>query len=596
MNRNIIPHIIPTTQNDADIVDDAFAKEMASLTMIDHDKVTFDVHGLDRVPDDEEPSGVVELEIKFADFNNEIEILLRKMSQSKEKKSRKNKTKNTKNIDDDIDATVATMNNIMTLHPTYYHDSVLKFLRSERYNTKAAARKMIKHFKYKQNIFCSNNNDSSNGNKNDIMGRDVIQSDLSILDMKALKCGMIQILPIRDTAGRFILVARPELFFRLQQQQQQHSIGGDTADEIITDDNCSRAWFYFLNTLLKNDEFQKKGIVMIVYMVGLNMTNYNNHIINSDNSTAVIRDNIQSRRQKSMPIKLNAIHICYNNNNIRPLIAMQKLYVFSKSHRERLRSHFGNHNEIIFKLQTYGIPVNSNHIQPNNNDLYQSESKSESKSASESAMVSSPIAWHQDRLSMQRKPEDDKETVIKRKPPASASATAAAAAAAAGHGEEENNSTIIVVGLNDVLFGKDKKSKQHPGNIKCNKLILKYQNEYENVGKYGKTDIAERIITKIHNDYGGRFLKKEYRKNNTSSTNDNKDNNSNHNYRWKEVERNVAREKISHYFRRIRDNNSKKKKKKIKMNISQTTTTTTTTPPPVPLSSTSLLNNTTITT
>ena len=190
------------------------------------------------------------------------------------------------------------------------------------------------------------------------------------------------------------------------------------------------------------------------------MTNYNNHIINSDNST-VVRDNIQSRRQKSMPIKLNAIHICYNNDNIRPLIAMQKLYMLSKSHRERLRSHFGNHNEIIFKLQTYGIPVNNNHIQPNNNDLYQSESRSESKSESESAMVSSPIAWHQDRLSMQRKPEDSKETVIKRKPPP-------AAAAAAGHGEEEENNSTIVVGLHDVLFGKDRKSKQHLGNIKCN--------------------------------------------------------------------------------------------------------------------------------
>ena len=101
---------------------------------------------LDRVPDDEEePSGVVELEIKFTDFNNEIELLLRKMmsQQSKKKKSRKKKTtKNTNNIiDDNIDATVTTMNNIMILYPTYYHDSVLKFLRSERYNTKAACSK-----------------------------------------------------------------------------------------------------------------------------------------------------------------------------------------------------------------------------------------------------------------------------------------------------------------------------------------------------------------------------------------------------------------------------------------------------------------------
>ncbi|OEU23424.1 hypothetical protein FRACYDRAFT_233595 [Fragilariopsis cylindrus CCMP1102] len=240
---------------------------------------------------------------------------------------------------------------------------------------------------------------------------------------------------------------------------------------------------------------------------------------------------------------------------------MQKLYMFSKSKSSGNDCDpiLGNHNEIIFKLQTYyGIPVNNHHLPPNNNnDLYQSESKSKSasKSESDSAMVSSSIAWHRDRLSMQKNPEDNKETVVKRKPPATA-------AAGHGHGEEEENNSIIiiVVGLHDVLFGKDRISKQHPGNRKWNQLIVNYQNDYENVGsKYGKTDIAERIITKIHNDYGGRFLRKEDRKDNSSSTNDKDKDNSNHNcnYCWKEVERNVAREKISHYFRRIRDNNNK---------------------------------------
>merc|ERR1712146_572591 len=106
-----------------------------------------------------------------------------------------------------------------------------------------------------------------------------------------------------------------------------------------------------------------------------------------------------------------------------------------------------------------------------------------------------------------------------------------------GSGGDHNNGTgdkIIVPGKHDVLFGKGKKMTQHSGNITCNHLIEENREEYELAGKFEKTDIAEGIITSIH-ECGGRFLKWDKAEG------------------WVEVDRLVAREKISHSFRRMRN-------------------------------------------
>merc|ERR1712113_454413 len=109
---------------------------------------------------------------------------------------------------------------------------------------------------------------------------------------------------------------------------------------------------------------------------------------------------------------------------------------------------------------------------------------------------------------------------------------------------------VIVPTQSDVLFGKGRKMKQHPGNIACNLLCEEMQEAYESAGKFEKTDIAESIITAVH-ERGGRFLK--------ATTGSNEDADS---CGWLEVDRLVAREKISHAFRRLRKSKSPVRKKR----------------------------------
>ena len=77
--------------------------------------------------------------------------------------------------------------------------------------------------------------------------------------------------------------------------------------------------------------------------------------------------------------------------------------------------------------------------------------------------------------------------------------------------------------------------KNHYGNLQCIELVTIHEIEYEKASKFAKTDISERIISMIHDDYKGKFLKL----------------NPQHNH-WEEVDRTTAREKISHYFRQRR--------------------------------------------
>ena len=438
---------VPITQDDADIVDTALANEIASLNIMDHDKVSFDVHGLDRVEDNEEPEHLQE---KFSEFNDEMKKLL-------------SCDKNT--------AITAAMKEVMELHPDYFEDRILMFLRSVRFNAKSAARKMVNHFQEKKAKF---------GYGDGVMGRDVELSDLSRADINILESGMLQVLPIRDTAGRFIFVVRPAMLYRLKERGE----GGGRVGKV---------WFYIFSKLLKDEEFQKKGMVLILYMVGL---------LNCKFPVA----SIICPRRKAIPYKINAIHICYDDDNTRPLIAMQKLYFLSKCDRARLRSHFGDHNEAIFKLQTYGIPVNNDYIQ---SDEFVS------------------LKFHQEWVMMQKFKENQNLPVVR-----------TTIIINNVEADDDDCAENITVGQNDVLFGKHKKITEHPGNRDYRTLVQTYQVEYEQATKFAKTAIAERIVSFIHVEYGGRFLK--FNKEEAS---------------WDEVGRYAAREKISHYFRQLRRKN-----------------------------------------
>jgi hypothetical protein len=85
---------------------------------------------------------------------------------------------------------------------------------------------------------------------------------------------------------------------------------------------------------------------------------------------------------------------------------------------------------------------------------------------------------------------------------------------------------------NDVLFGRGK-AKEHPGNILLHNLINERRLRYEMAPKWGKTEIAEEIVSIIQ-EKSGRFLKFSYQRGERI---------------WVIVGKDGAREKVAHTFR-----------------------------------------------
>jgi len=269
-------------------------------------------------------------------------------------------------------------------------------------------------------------------------------------------------------AGRFVYVYNPEIYYKLD--------GGETTENVI------RAWWYVWMTMLRtNTELQKRGLVIIVNAMGM-----------SDNFVPIAKE--LRRARDAMPMPKKAVHYCYDDESFRPWMAAMIVYMPKEGTRYRTRAHYAaDHTEVLFKLQTYGIPVTEENFPANG---------------------SACVEWHSHWLTSRRRQEEQKQPT--------------------SDCVENDNEDTIIPGRHDVLFGKGRKMKEHPGNIACNLLVEMNQEAYERAGKFEKTDIAENIITSIHGR-GGRFLK---------STTDNEG--------WQEVERVVAREKISHLFRRLR--------------------------------------------
>ena len=73
------------------------------------------------------------------------------------------------------------------------------FLRSERFDPKRSAKRMVEHFDGKRDMFGSS----------EVLGRDIRWSDLSEKDQEILDRGHFQVLPRRDAAGRVVMYIAP---------------------------------------------------------------------------------------------------------------------------------------------------------------------------------------------------------------------------------------------------------------------------------------------------------------------------------------------------------------------------------------------------
>jgi len=150
------------------ILEDSFAR----LSLQEREKGLFDVHGLPLL-DQEDPENT---DVLLDEIECSLNKIRRKQSYDKAKSIRDGQLVKDRSFR-------------------------LMFLRCDRFKTKVAAQRIVRHFEVKEDLF----------GDGEVLGRDVRQSDLSEEDMAVLESGFWQILPSRDSCGRPVLLIAPAL-------------------------------------------------------------------------------------------------------------------------------------------------------------------------------------------------------------------------------------------------------------------------------------------------------------------------------------------------------------------------------------------------
>mmetsp|Transcript_40169 Transcript_40169/g.96922 ORF Transcript_40169/g.96922 Transcript_40169/m.96922 type:complete len:298 (+) Transcript_40169:42-935(+) len=195
------------------------------------------------------------------------------------------------------------------LDPKYVKNRVfrLRFLRATLFDAKATASRIVQHFEIKMELFGK-----------DKLSQDITQDDLDPEDLTMLYAGYYQNIGVRDRAGRGVDLWLTGL---------KPNLGLDPATETK---HRLRRLFYAQMVISRDEEIQKKGQVVIVWAVELpRSTNKNRSAI-----WATVK------MLSCLPIRLNAVHICFDNLFYKPLITLGS-YAADTFTRVRMRSHFG---------------------------------------------------------------------------------------------------------------------------------------------------------------------------------------------------------------------------------------------------------------
>jgi lipopolysaccharide biosynthesis regulator YciM len=168
VNETEIPTFAPLPQQDGDAL---LAKEMAAMSAQEREKSLNDVHGVSDVIDEQPTFVRAKME--------EMEMELAKLTSKKGKEA--------------YMQAVAQNKEYVTCDRFR-----LKFLRSEMFDARLAARLMVRFFDEKKKLFGPEK-----------LTKEIMLGDLDKEDQKFLERGMGQILPQRDRAGRRIMTWMP---------------------------------------------------------------------------------------------------------------------------------------------------------------------------------------------------------------------------------------------------------------------------------------------------------------------------------------------------------------------------------------------------
>jgi len=349
----------------------------------------------------------------------------------------------------------------------------MMFLRSVRYVPQDAAERMINFFEYKKELF-----------GRDKMVKDLTFEDLHPEDRPNMEGGYVQVSPKHDQVGRTILL----FFEKVKQQYTQQA------------ENAIRSQFYtYMSVLEESEEIQKTGVVVIIYTVDCQ---------GSTNSYG-------SRLRKSLPVKLASIHFCLNDEREYERIT-RPMGSLDPNARSRFRPHFGSHLECQEKMSAFGIPKG---ILPITSDG--------------TILIKEHTAW----LNRRRQLEQQRQQQCIN---AGCNGRAMRQLESPTPSSDISSTGIVNDGENpapgDILFGRGRKVRDHPGNAQFLNLVDQYMAKYESAGRVDKACIAE-IIVRMIKDAGCKFLKKDEQE------------------VWREVADSEARKKVAHAFRNLRRRN-----------------------------------------
>ena len=99
-------------------------------------------------------------------------------------------------------------------------------------------------------------------------------------------------------------------------------------------------------TALEDVETQKNGIVMVGYNMGAK------RVVDRELAFSI------QFVMRMLPFRMVSIHYCYDDVRFRVMITLAML-MMGASRRVRMRAHYGNYKDVLYKLATFGIPTSA---------------------------------------------------------------------------------------------------------------------------------------------------------------------------------------------------------------------------------------------
>lgn len=184
----------------------------------------------------------------------------------------------------------------------------LKFLRAAQFDPVSAAARMVEYFRVKLDLFGKEK-----------LSQDITLEDLGADGMEALKFGVQQMLPTRDSKGRAVVVGHQAMFFSLM---------GEFKGSIHT---LKKVLWYFVSCAYDDEETQRRGIVFVSYAVDSNPP--------TDQSLFEIIKTC-TFMGGSIPGRISGAHYCYGSSNA-AWLWKAIIYAAEAFLRVRFRAHSG---------------------------------------------------------------------------------------------------------------------------------------------------------------------------------------------------------------------------------------------------------------